>query len=240
MSQSNYRIVVSWDAEKKSFTARVPELGQCQAEGASRAEAIGRAEEEIAAQLANMREQGGQPPQALDDKEHEGQFQVKVSKSLHRELEWMAHNEGVGIDQLAGELLSQAAEARRAGRGGRNHTQPRMQPQSEGPDDRGNRIDTRPRGSNYGPRYHQVMDDRASFLEYVRGLEQGARGHGPGGGGGGGRDRGRRRGGRDRGRGGPGGDRGPGGPPRDGGGQGGGPPPAGSGGTPPGGGSETP
>src|SRR5262249_50912083 len=171
MSQSNYRIVVSWDAEKKTFTARVPELGQCQAEGASRAEAIARAEEEITAQLANMREHGGQPPPSIDEKELGGTFQVKVSKSMHRELEWMAHNEGAGRDQLCGELLAQATEARRAARlGGRNHQPPRVPSPPEGPDDRGNRLDTRPRGSNYGPRYHQVMDDRASFLEYVRGL----------------------------------------------------------------------
>src|SRR5262249_9786749 len=137
MSQSNYRIVVSWDGEKKSFTARVPELGQCQAEGGTRAEAIAHAEEEINAQLANMREQGGQAPAAVDDKDLTGQFQVKVSKTLHRELEWLAHNEGVSLDQLAGELLAQAAEARRRAGGGRNHQQPRMQAPPDGPDDRG-------------------------------------------------------------------------------------------------------
>jgi len=50
-------------------------------------------------------------------------------------------------------------------------------------------------GQGYGQRYHAVMDDRANFIEYVRGLEPGARGPGGGGGGGG---RGRHRGGRGR------------------------------------------
>src|SRR5690349_11843414 len=101
MSQGNYRVVLSYDSEKKLFTARAPELGQCQAEAPSRAEAIARVEEEIAAQLANMREHGAQPPPAVDETECDGTFQVKLSRGLHRELLWQAHAEGVSIDQLA-------------------------------------------------------------------------------------------------------------------------------------------
>src|SRR5207244_4136414 len=109
----------------------------------------------------------------IDEAECSGAFEVRVSRTLHRDLQWMAHNEGVGIEQLAGELLSQAAEIRRRNRTPQASSPTPRQPQSEGPEDRGNRLDTRPRGANYGSRYHAVMDDRANFIEYVRGLDQG-------------------------------------------------------------------
>src|SRR5258706_117913 len=78
-----------------------------------------------------------------------------------------------------------ALERRRGGRGKRSAHQPhRAAAGPEGPDDRGNRIDSRPRGGNYGARYHGILEDRANFIEYVRGLDQGppaAFGNGPGG-----------------------------------------------------------
>ncbi|HJZ85097.1 MAG TPA: type II toxin-antitoxin system HicB family antitoxin, partial [Polyangia bacterium] len=233
MSQGNYRIVLLYDADRKTFTARAPELGHCQAEGATRAEAVARIEEEINAQLANMREHGAQPTAPIDEQELTGSFPIKVSRGLHRELLWQSHNEGIGIDQLAGELLAGALDTRRAARAAspRGPQPPQRMPPPEGPDDRGNRIDTRPRGSNYGARYHGILDDRANFIEYVRGLEQS---HGGGGMGG-------RRGGRRRGRGGGGGGRGPGGPMRSegGGGSGGGGSGGGGGGSSGGGGGSS-
>src|SRR5262249_15336155 len=93
-----------------------PERGHCQAEGATRAEAVARIEEQINAQLANMREHGAQPTAPIDEQELTGSFPVKVSRGLHRELLWQSHNEGIGIDQLAGELLAGALDTPRAGR----------------------------------------------------------------------------------------------------------------------------
>ena len=40
MSKPNYRAVVTFDSERKVFSARAPELEHCSGEGASRAEAI--------------------------------------------------------------------------------------------------------------------------------------------------------------------------------------------------------
>ncbi len=236
MAQGNYRIIVSFDSDKRIFRARAPELEQCSAEGASRAEAVGRLEEEMAAQLANIAQHGGHVPPAVDDVEDGklGQLQVRLSKSTHRELLWAARQEGVPVDQLAGEILSAAVESRRARGPGRPRPQQGGRPDGQRDDDIGNRVDGRDgrpqRG--YGARYHGIMDDSANFLEYVRGLEAGGGGGprpggrppgggdrgGGGGGGGGRRRRGRGRGPGDRGP----GDRGPGGPPHGAGGHSGG------------------
>jgi len=210
MSKPNYRVILTYDAERKIFHARAPELEHCAAEGATRAEAIGRVEEEIDAQLANMLSHGTTPPRSVDEETFAGEFGVKVSKNLHRDLAYQARAEGIELDHLIGELLASAMEGRkqsnRTQRGGNR------QPQEHVPHDSiGNRHDG---GGGGGPRRggfgggrnnnnYQLLDDRANFIEYVRGLEQsGGHGHGrpqgPGGGGpGGGGDRRRRgRGGR--------------------------------------------
>ena len=58
MSRPNYRVVISFDSERKTFTARVPELVHCTAEGTTRAEAMTQIEQEIDALIANLHAQG--------------------------------------------------------------------------------------------------------------------------------------------------------------------------------------
>jgi predicted HicB family RNase H-like nuclease len=220
MSKPNYRVILTYDAERKIFHARAPELEHCAGEGGSRAEAISRVEEEIDAQLANMLSHGTTPPRSVDEETFSGELPIKVSKNLHRDLAYQARAEGIELDQLISELLSAAMEGRKQShrglRGGNRQAQEHVPH-----DNIGNRHDG---GAGGGPRRggfgggrnnnnYQLLDDRANFIEYVRGLEQtgghahGARGpQGPGGGGPGG-DR-RRRGGRGGRGGGPGGDRG--------------------------------
>ena len=171
MSEATYRCTVQFDPEKQVYRARAPELEHCQAEGQTRAEALQRLEEEIDAQVRNMRERGAQPPPALDEQNLTGEVQVRVSRSLHRELAFQAHDEGIELGQLMSELLSASLESRRAIRGGQRR-QPA--PDSDGdPNNRAPRDRDRLR-QGYGGRYHGIMDDRADFIEYVRGLDQGA------------------------------------------------------------------
>ena len=200
MSKPNYRATVTFDPERKVFLARAPELEHCSAEGASRAEAIARLEEEIDAQLANMLSHGSTPPRAVDEESFSGEITAKVSKVLHRELAYQARSEGVDLDHLVGELLAAAMESRKQSRGVRSGNRA---PQEHLPNDNvGNRYEGgRQRGFGGRGGNAHLLDDRANFIEYVRGLEQG------GGGGGGGRHGGHGQpgGGRRRGRGGRGG-----------------------------------
>jgi predicted RNase H-like HicB family nuclease len=237
MAASIYRVLVHYDSDKLLYVARAPELEHCTAEGQTRAEAVAKVEEEILAQVQNIREQGGRvPPAAVDDlAAHTGELTARVSRLLSRDLAWQARLEGVSVDQLVGEMLA-GAMAERQQRGTRRvpaeNRAPVASPRVDGEDSQpmsnaganerfaGPRgpvpqgRDGGRRGMGGGGRYHAIMEDRATFLEYVRGLEQGGPSYGqPRAGGGDNRRR------RDRGRGpsrgGPGGTGGPSGPPPD-------------------------
>jgi predicted RNase H-like HicB family nuclease len=260
MERPNYRVLLSFDSERKVFIARIPELPPCTGEGANRGEALANMERELDALLSNLNDGGSRVPPAIDEMPSSGEITIKVSRSLHRDLAFMAQVEDVELSQLASELLTSALEYRQRS-GGRPLRRPpggprEGQPQREGQPpreregqpgsdeqpprrdhrggERGDYDGNRWRGDrNTAARFHGLLEDRASFMEYVRGLESDG-GHarpprgnyGPGGGGGGGgggydRGGGRRPAGPDRG---PRGDRPRGGPdrrPGGGGGQGG-------------------
>lgn len=166
----NYRIIVSYSEEKKVFIARAPELEGCEAEAESRADALARLEEELAAQIDNIKEQGGELPAPIDLEEFDGQLSLKVTPELHRELVFQARVARVELAELLTEILTRGA----FGRGAR--PAPRRR---EG----GRRRDGQP------DRYHDIMENRADFIEYVRRLEGGGGGGGGGRGGRGGRRR---------------------------------------------------
>ncbi|MCC6748664.1 MAG: type II toxin-antitoxin system HicB family antitoxin [Deltaproteobacteria bacterium] len=160
-----YRIVVAHSSSSDAFVARAPELSGCEAEGATRGEAVANLEAAMADQLANMREQGLEAPVPIDEEPADGELRLKVSATLHRDLRFLAREEGVELETLLGEVLTRAADLLR-GRGGRSARGPA--PNREG----------RPREMG-GPRYHDIMENRADFIEYVRSLDQGGGGRGP-------------------------------------------------------------
>jgi len=199
MSKPNYRVLLSFDGERKVFIARAPELEHCAGEGPSRAEAIAKLEEEIDAQVQNILAHGSHPPAAVDETEWSGEIALKLSKGLHRDLAWQARSEGIDVAQLASELLAAALEGRQESRGRARPSGNRAHVEHAPHDNIGNSRGPRSYGQQ---RYQGVMEDRANFIEYVRGLDGGGYGaqqRGPGGGGGGpnmhGGGRRRRRGG---------------------------------------------
>ena len=204
MSEHRYRVVISFDPEKEAFVARAPELPSCQAEGENTAAALTALNEEIDAQVENMKESGGRVPVPVDEMEMSGEITLNLSQTLHRELHWLALLEEVEDNAMASEIFQDGLKHRL-------RTKPRRRrqpgpPKKEAAEDAQPDEDRQPRdddrrggrrgrpGRGRGQRYHQIMEDKASFLEYVRGLEQGG-GHPPrrgGGGGRGGRGGGRR------------------------------------------------
>ncbi|MFH0899856.1 MAG: type II toxin-antitoxin system HicB family antitoxin [Pseudomonadota bacterium] len=175
-----YRVLVQYDSEGALYVARAPELEPCSGEGATRAEAIAKVEEEIAAQLQNAREQGGSLPPAIDDdgSPYSGVVTLHLSRSLHREMVWQARVEGIDLDQLLSEMLPLALQGRR--QAGRHMVRnASLAASHHGPSEggngpaRGQSRDERGGRRGYGSsdRYHAIMDDRATFLEYVRGLD---------------------------------------------------------------------
>jgi predicted RNase H-like HicB family nuclease len=212
MLRPNYRVLLSYDSERKVFTARVPELPPCIGEGATRSEALTNMERELDALLQNLESGGGRVPPAVDELPVSGEISVKVSRTLQRDLAFQAALEGVELPQLVSELLASALEHRQrtsrprrpqAGEGHGEEASRRSEPRHAA--ERGNeRIEHegRFRGDrNTAARFHGLLEDRASFMESVRGLEAESGGYGPSPGRGGGqrggygdRDRGGRRG----------------------------------------------
>lgn len=211
MSRPNYRVLLSFDGERKVFVARVPELPACIGEGASRSEALMNMERELDALLATLGDRSNRLPVAVDDEEVTGQLAVTLSKSLHREVLFAAKSEGVDPSQLVAELLASGLEhlQRRALRrpsgsdaGAEGGPRFRDRQGDRSPSNESGRYQSRPyddgvrRGErNNAARIHGLLEDRAAFMEFVRGVEAEGRmsvarpshGHAPGGG-----DRGRR------------------------------------------------
>jgi predicted RNase H-like HicB family nuclease len=181
MEEFDYRILITKDPENEKFIGRAPELSDCQAEGASRSEALEALMERIRERVEEIREQGEEPPQAIESKSYDGEITAKVSPALQKELEWQSTAEEIPQDQLIGELLAEGLAQRWLLRRGGGRA-------SEGRRGGGDRRRRGKRGERVNKsRYMNIMEDRASFIEYVRGLESGGGGGQGSRGGGGGR-----------------------------------------------------
>ena len=154
-----YRIVVS-AKEDGTFVAVVPEMPDCRAEADTRTEAVEAAEKLIQERLEKYKEEGVPPPLPLDAQEFTGKLEVEITPELHRELEWQARLEGTSVDKIVGELLAAGLQRRAIGLGDAS------------------RKESRGRGRRHLSKaeYLNIMEDRASFIEYVRNLESGGRG----------------------------------------------------------------
>lgn len=157
---SNYRILISYSQDKQVYLARAPELRNCQAEAETRAEALSALEQEIEAQIEVMQQQGVTPPRPLDEQEFDGQLACTVSSDLQRELVFLARTNNLELNDLLPELLARAVNQRWGSRGGGAPRQGRAPREGRG------------RGRDHGgQRYHDIMENRADFIEYVRRLD---------------------------------------------------------------------
>ncbi|RMD57948.1 type II toxin-antitoxin system HicB family antitoxin [Candidatus Parcubacteria bacterium] len=178
MIPDGYRVLICYDSESEDFVAYVPELEGIKVHGKDRAEVVQKVEEQIEQAIKTAADNDQKLPEPVDGREFDGKIELSVTPSLHRELEFQARAEGTDLGALCGELLAAALELRRA-RARQSQQQSNVQ----------NHSDSRRKGGRRGRGgrdYFAIMDDKASFLEYVRSLETNpARGGG-----------GRRRGGR--------------------------------------------
>jgi predicted HicB family RNase H-like nuclease len=168
MIPDGYRVIVTYNAESEKFVAKVPELGDVQASGSTRAEALAGAEEELEKEFQKAAEKGSEMPKPVDMTEFSGEIAVQISPSLHRELIFEAMREKVELNQLCNECLAAAIASRRS-----SGSRPTQQ---GGRQEKSGRRGRRPRQGGKG--YFNIMEDKASFMEYVRGLENGGRGGG--------------------------------------------------------------
>jgi len=161
MENRMYRVIVRFDSEIEQFCAGVPEL-DLQVVAPSREEAMSQLDAVITDYLAEVEN----APEPRDAEIAENKLELGLSATLSRELAFFARSEGVSTSQLAVELLAEAMY-RRTGA-----SRIPYQGQQKRRDNRGNSSRPDNRGVSR-ERYHDIMENKASFLEYVRGLENG-------------------------------------------------------------------
>lgn len=158
MDSHKYRMIIRYDSETEQFCAGVPEL-DVMVQAPSRDEAIALLDQAVEEFL----EKNEDVPEPKDTQKITGKLEVELSMTLRRELEFMARQEGMSVSLLAYELLAEAV-SRRIGIARVQSTRG------------GARRESRPRENRNGvsrERYHDIMENKASFLEYVRQLESG-------------------------------------------------------------------
>ncbi len=196
MSADRYRIILAFDPENDDYVARVPEL-DLEARGPSRADAVSEVEGAVEQRIAGAAEDKATLPEPIDTTSPSGQVTITLGGPLHKELLHHARASRMNAEALAAQLLARAIGALDGGRPGRR-PQPdrdrdrdrerevreegngaemrdsnRPQRRDDRDDDRGNR------GRRKREGYRPELEDKANFLEYLRGLEKG----GPQGGG---------------------------------------------------------
>jgi predicted RNase H-like HicB family nuclease len=188
-----YRILITFDSEQGTFLARIPEL-DLEATGASRAEAIAALESALEQRVAAAVEEKRPLPPPIDVTHPNETITVSLGAPLHKELLFHAKQSRMRVDELATQLLARAigsldggrprrrpdneARADEAGGEMRDSNRPSRPPRDrdDRDDDRGNRRGRDRKREGYRPE----LEDKANFLEYLRGLEKGG---GPQGGG---------------------------------------------------------
>ena len=118
------------------------------------------------------------------------EFVVRVSQSLHRKISRQAHDEGLTTEEFAAELLAEGvvvraweiAERKNQMRGGANTPPPPGRSNNNNSNNGSNQYgrtqnNRKPhhRGGMSHTRYQSIMDDKATFLEYVRQQERNRR-----------------------------------------------------------------
>jgi predicted RNase H-like HicB family nuclease len=167
MDSRKYRIVMRFDSEKDKFIANVPELPGCDVEGDSWEELTQTLDEAVKSKLKTIE----YPPTPLDEHEWSGKLELNISKSLHRELEFLSKNDEITPEELAMELISEGLGRRYGGHRYYRSSKKREYNKGGGNNHNQGGYNQRRRGMS-NEKYNNIMEDKAHFLEYVRNLEK--------------------------------------------------------------------
>lgn len=99
--------------EHGGYYARIPDFPSIFTGGRTPDEAMKNAQEAIALMIEEYQERGLPIPDPLES--FSGQFNVRLPRSLHRELVRRADRQGVGLNAMIGFLLAQMVGIERSG-----------------------------------------------------------------------------------------------------------------------------
>jgi hypothetical protein len=172
-----YTLQVFFDQEEGVYRAGFLEFPEFRVSEVSRKDAIYGAEDKLYSHLAALRQSGQPVPQPIRSREFPTHIELPLSQTLFRRLEARRYQERVSLEHLITELLTSSVDRKSdsgdrhqgTGRSGnnRNHSNQSKRPQQQS--GRG--------GGRRSANYHETMDSRENFMEYVRNLEKGG---GPG------------------------------------------------------------
>ncbi|MCB0406374.1 MAG: hypothetical protein KDD51_16450 [Bdellovibrionales bacterium] len=161
-----------FDRNRGNYVGTVAEIAELSVEGHDPEEVYTLLEDAVEDYIVDTRSRGGAIPEPLYTKDYPEKLSLPVSQGLYRRLDLLSRRERVDLEKLAVELLTSALDKRgeRPQRGGGASTQNQSR-------DNGNSGSKRNRSQGGKSRnyqnYHQTMDNRENFLDYVRRLEKG-------------------------------------------------------------------
>ena len=99
-----YDIIISYSKEDDCYDASVPALKGCMSHGSTPEEAIKNGRDAILSWIDIAIQDGD--PLPLFDKKYSGIFNIRVPRSLHRDLAKKAQRENVSLNQYVMHILS--------------------------------------------------------------------------------------------------------------------------------------
>lgn len=186
-----YTIQTNFDKNTKEFMGTVLEFPDLKSTGRSTKDVFEELHRKVQSYLQNIRKKGQPVPEPFFAKNYPEKIELSVSQGMYRRLDILSRLEKVPLDRLLGELLSVALEKRlepyrvqeRPHSPDRHERHENRQDRHERNENRGNTRNAQSGGNNprhnnqqrrHGARsYHDTMDNRENFLEYVRNLEKG-------------------------------------------------------------------
>ncbi len=112
MRKSNYGIELVWDERDKGYIARCASFPDLSAFGSTREEALRNGEAVLDMFIEEYEEEGIPLPEAHLPLHYSGQLRLRMRKSLHAELVRLATYEGVSLNTLINDFLSERVGAR--------------------------------------------------------------------------------------------------------------------------------
>jgi antitoxin HicB len=111
MSAEHYSAQIVWSDEDGGYVATTPELEGVSAFAESPECALAELEVARSLWLEEMKASGGEPPAPFALQGYSGQFRLRIPRSLHAWLAGRAEIEGVSLNTLIVQLLSEGRGA---------------------------------------------------------------------------------------------------------------------------------
>lgn len=105
-----YSAELRFDREVGRWFVSFPELQGCEADGATREEALVRGDEVKAVWLETALERGRTIPQPEPEPTYSGRFMLRIPRTLHERIARLANREGVSLNALLVQIVTQGVE----------------------------------------------------------------------------------------------------------------------------------